>query len=514
MDELTEARAALATMENRERELLSELRSIRDAVRLQRSRVEELITRLPISPIDRLPNESLLRVLEFCLEEAAHTCDVYIHAKRELASVSRRWRDLILHSPSLWTLLTVTSSWSEARAKIYMTRSSQSLLDIVIRFYGYGYDDRDGIFTTLLSILTSGAHRWRSLTICEDTTHFHRSLMLEKLNHLSFPSLKRVSISNYPGSLTWQGELYQPLFLHPRISPHLEQVNLDVDVSASAAVHIPSGVTDLSLQFYDHDHIQHSSLFEGHYCLGLTSLSISGHAVDFNLPPNSIQLPLLEKFVCTLSCAKSLIHALVAPRLRHFDYSPSSWNDSPSTIFADLLSKFNSVGYLHLSGSTAHILSEAVCMAFPNVCDLQLTPFNDVLSDSCPADFLGDALHWKDLKNLTIYPPDGSDLESLDGLVAWLLQRLNAGQSKLHVTVTTSGCGIPSLFQKLTELCYLEWLDICCDVAVTCHQSGSQAWVEVLNLPACVVNELSTALTTGNVRGRVGDCQCGSIYRP
>ncbi|KIN93461.1 hypothetical protein M404DRAFT_40304, partial [Pisolithus tinctorius Marx 270] len=130
MDELTEARAALAAMENREQELLSELHSIRVAVRSQRSRVEELITRLPISPIDRLPDESLLRVLEFYLEEAAQTCDVYIHAKRQLASVSCRWRDLILHSPSLWTLLTVTPSWSEARAKIYMTRSSRSLLDI------------------------------------------------------------------------------------------------------------------------------------------------------------------------------------------------------------------------------------------------------------------------------------------------------------------------------------------------------------------------------------------------
>ncbi|KAI6138560.1 hypothetical protein BKA82DRAFT_3135902 [Pisolithus tinctorius] len=204
MDELTEARAALAAMENRERELLSELHSIRDAVRLQRSRVEELITRLPISPIDRLPNESLLRVLEFYLEEAAQTCDVYIHAKRQLASVSRRWRDLILHSPSLWTLLTVTSSWSEARAKIYVTRSSQSL-DIVIRFCDYRYDDDNVIFPALLDILTSCAHRWRSLIIHKHTPEVHRSLVLEKLNRLSLPSLKRVSISNFPGSLGNKG---------------------------------------------------------------------------------------------------------------------------------------------------------------------------------------------------------------------------------------------------------------------------------------------------------------------
>ncbi|KAI6151217.1 hypothetical protein BKA82DRAFT_1004067 [Pisolithus tinctorius] len=509
MDELTKARAVLTAMENRERELLSELHSIRGAVRLQRSRVEDLITRLPISPIDRLPNESLLRVLEFYIGEAAQTCDVYIHAKRQLASVSRRWRDLILHSPSLWTLLTVTSSWSEARAKIYVTRSSQSLLDIVIRFCDYRYDDNNRIFPALLDILTSCAHRWRSLIIHKHTPEDHGSLVLQKLNRLSFPSLERVSISNFPGSLRGQGELYQPTFLRPQIAPHLEQVDLHVNVKTSAAVHIPSGVTDLSLHFYDDDHIQHSSLFEGLSCPGLTSLCISGHAVDFNSPPNSIQLPLLEKFVCTLSCAKSLIHALVAPRLRHFDYSPSSWNDSPSTIFADLLSKFISVGYLHLSGSPAHILSEAVCLAFPNVYALRLTPFNDILSDSCPADFLGDALHWKNLKNLTIYPPDGSDLESLDGLATWLLQRLNAGQSKLRVTVITSGCGIPSLFQKLTELCYLEWFDLCHNVAMMRRRSGSKDWVEVLNLPACVVDELSTTLRTGNVRGRVRDCQCG-----
>ncbi|KAI6151220.1 hypothetical protein BKA82DRAFT_770660 [Pisolithus tinctorius] len=437
MDELTEARAAaLAAMENREQELLSEL----------------------ISPIDRLPDESLLRVLEFYLEEAAQTCDVYIRAKRELASVSRRWRDLILHSPSLWTLLKVTSSWSEARAKIYMTRSSQSLLDIVIRFRGYGsYADEE----TLLNVLASGAHRWRSLTIHNDTDEYYGAMVLEWLNHLSFPSLKRVSITNYFAPLRMQGEPYQPIFLRPQISPHLEQVHLHVYVSNAALI------------------IPHPSLLEGLSCLGLTSLCISGYADDINLRPNCMQLPLLEEFVCTLTYAKSLIHALDAPRLRHFDCSPSSWNDSPSTIFADLHSKFNSVDHLHLSGSTAYVLSEAVCLAFPNVCDLQLTQCLGVLLDSCPADFLGDALHWKNLKHLTIDSTVGTDLGSLDGLVAWLLQRLNAGQSKLHVTVTARGCGTPSLFQKLTELCYLEWLDIYYNAAVMRRQSqsGSQAWV-------------------------------------
>ncbi|KAI6046681.1 hypothetical protein EDC04DRAFT_1245497 [Pisolithus marmoratus] len=129
-DELRQARAALAALETREKELLDELCIVRDAARRQRSRVKELVARLPIGPINRLPSELLLQAFKFYLEAVCPTCDDFHHGKRILASVSRRWRDMILHSPSLWSTIRVNSYWSEACAKTYVARSSQSLLDI------------------------------------------------------------------------------------------------------------------------------------------------------------------------------------------------------------------------------------------------------------------------------------------------------------------------------------------------------------------------------------------------
>ncbi|KAI5984186.1 hypothetical protein EDC04DRAFT_2834451 [Pisolithus marmoratus] len=222
----TQARAALAALEKREQELLNELCSIRDAARLQRSRVKELVAQMPMSPVNRLPVELLLRAFQFYLEEIPDTCNDYFHSKRELASVSRRWRDVILHSPSLWTTIKVTALWSEARVKTYVARSSQSLLDINF----WHWHGSEGSLAVILDVLTSCVHRWRSLMIQEHITYLHGSLVLEKLNHLSFPSLKRASIWNFPGSLTEQAELHHPIFMCPESSPHLEHVHLHVKV--------------------------------------------------------------------------------------------------------------------------------------------------------------------------------------------------------------------------------------------------------------------------------------------
>lgn len=500
MDDLTQARAALVALEKREHELLDELRSIQDAVRLQRSIVEGLIAQMPMAPVHRLPTESLLRVFEFYLDAAPETCDTYRHSKRDLASVSRHWRDVILCSPSLWTKIMVSSHWTEARAKTYVTRSSQSLLDI--DFLHWSDRNSDGIFTTILNTLASSAHRWHSLTIQEDVPHFHRSLVLEKLNHLLLPSLKQVSIGNFPGSLTEQGEIY----LRPERSPHLGHVHLHVVAGTLVNFHIPSGISALSLEFYEHEHIRHQSVFNSLSGQGLTSLHVSGNSIDFDLPPNSIQLPLLKEFVCSLGHAKALIRALVAPSLKCFHYSPSLWRDSPSVIFSDLSSKFNNVDYLCLSRFTTENLSETVCLAFPNVCHLTLVPAIRFEPYLRTAEFPSGVLHWKNLKRLTIENLRDYDLGCLSGLVDWLQQRVFAGQSKLQVELSCYECGSSSLFQRLLELCYLEKLDVRhkADVVVCC--SGSRTWVEVQ--PYYNIGELSTTFAIVRRTAVTQSCEC------
>ncbi|KAI6046679.1 hypothetical protein EDC04DRAFT_1245493 [Pisolithus marmoratus] len=457
MDELTQARAALAALEKREQELLDELCSIRDAALLQRSRINELVAQMPIASVNRLPVELLLRTFQIYLETIPESCYDYFHSKRGLASVSRRWRDVILHSPSLWTTISVASYWSEARVKAYVARSSQSPLDIEFQCWL----GSEGTLAAILNVLISCVHRWRSLTIQRDVTYLHWSLVLEKLNHLSFPSLKRVAICNFPGSLPGQVELHHPIFMHPESSPHLEHIHLHVKVERSMPPHIPSGVSALSLAFHVSHPIWHPSLFESPSCRGLTSLHITDHSdnVICNLLPDSIQLPLLEEFSCKLSCARTLIHALVAPRLKRFDYSPPWWRNSPSAVFAGLHSRFSSVDNLRLSEFTAENLSEAVGLAFPNVCHLELARANRNTFYSPLTETPNNVLYWNNLKSLTLHGLYNYDLRFLDDLVTFLRQRLSAGQSKLQVKIIFWLAGTSSLFRELPEHCYLELWD-------------------------------------------------------
>ena len=101
MHELTEARVELARLEKQEQELIEQLYNVRTAVRTQRTKLGELVRGIH-APIDRLPNELLLRIFEFSIHAsilAFPSCDVHRHRKRGLAGVSRHWRDLILRFP-------------------------------------------------------------------------------------------------------------------------------------------------------------------------------------------------------------------------------------------------------------------------------------------------------------------------------------------------------------------------------------------------------------------------------
>ncbi|KAI6125268.1 hypothetical protein EV401DRAFT_1938748 [Pisolithus croceorrhizus] len=496
MDDLTQARAALVALEKREQELLDELSSIRGAALLQRSRLEELIARMPVAPVNRLPTESLLRIFEFYLEAVPDTCDTYCHSKRDLASVSRRWRDVILHSPSLWTMIMVTPRWNEARAETYVTRSSQSLLDI---YFMYGIDpDSDRISTAVFNTLASCAHRWRSLTL----TNFYGPL--QRLNHLSFPSLKQLTIADFPGSLTEQWELY----LHPERSPRLEHVHLHAETGTVRNFHIPFGISALSLEFFGNELMRQQSNLSFLSGWGLTSLNVSGMSIDCDLPPNSIQLPLLKKFVCTVGNAETLIRALVAPSLKHFQYSPSYPRHSPSATFSNLNSKFDNVDYLCLSQFTAENFSEAVYLAFPNVCHLALVQTSSLPEPhSRTAEFPSAVFHWKNLKRLTIEKLEDFDLEFLNGLITWLQQRVVAGQSKLQVEFSSFGRGSLPLLQRLSEVCHLERSDVRHRVDMLVCRSGSQTWVEVH--PRCDIDALNNAFATFRRTTVTNFCECG-----
>ncbi|KAI5984187.1 hypothetical protein EDC04DRAFT_1665517 [Pisolithus marmoratus] len=288
----------------------------------------------------------------------------------------------------------------------------------------------------------------------------------------------------------------------PESSPRLEHVHLLVKAVQSVPSHIPSGVSALSLAFHVSHHIQHPSLFESPSFQGLTSLYITDYSVDVtcDLLPNSIQLPLLEKFVCTLEYGKALIRALVAPKLKYFEYSPSLWHELASAFFTGLNSRFNNVEYLRLSEFTAENLSEAVYLAFPNVCHLELVPAKNSVRSHRVA-LPSTVPLWNNLKSLTLQGLRDTDFKFLSSLASWLELRLN-GQPKLRVKIVSYQSTISSLFRSLPKHCHLELLDDFCTInKVLCQ---SQAW----EVPFCAADEFSATFVTGYGRSRI--CYCAA----
>ena len=86
-----------------------------------------------LAQIDRLPAELLAQIFQLCIRAsvvAFPSCDVNRHLKKQLASVSRRWRDIILNSANFWTTIRLTPTWSKSFVKVHLARSSTSSLDI------------------------------------------------------------------------------------------------------------------------------------------------------------------------------------------------------------------------------------------------------------------------------------------------------------------------------------------------------------------------------------------------
>ncbi|KAG6372245.1 hypothetical protein JVT61DRAFT_8046 [Boletus reticuloceps] len=117
-----------------------------------------------LAAISRLPNEMLLAIFE--------------------EAVSRRWRDLAIHSPRLWRRVCITPRIAPRMLEMYKTRASRAL-DIEI----WGWRDRRDFqrFDAALEMMLDSSSRWRSLSIaCVCDTHLsHLTLKLSHVGHFS-----------------------------------------------------------------------------------------------------------------------------------------------------------------------------------------------------------------------------------------------------------------------------------------------------------------------------------------
>jgi len=443
MDDLTQARVELARLEAKAQELVKQLLYVRAAVSVQRSRISQLLRQTP-PPIHRLPTELLLSILE--LDISAHPdCE----RKQELAGVSRRWRDVILNSPILWTIINIPRL-NASGINAHLKRSGESLLNIVITVNEQGQLDSDKL-TPYLDIVMPYAHRWCSLHVLNvDESEFIvgstitpiGGFIIEAINHLQFPALKHVIIQHVGGNE------YSD-FLSPTCAPALEHLELEGMLPYQSFAPPPTLKTLrlMADEFLDEVHYPFFA-----YLIPtqrLTTLSLSGDIADWILRPNSIHFPVLNTLTLSVSQTNQLLLAIIAPNLEYFNYDPGYYEDHRfSVVFDGLGHRFNSVNHIAFPRTTRFnrfpdhnhdVLS--ICKTFPNVrhAELNLQELGDLFPDhSCthiryPVDL------WKDLQSLTLRGPSSVWVKEIDYLSEWLMRRQKLGLPLFRIKLVDFG---------------------------------------------------------------------------
>ncbi|KAI6010967.1 hypothetical protein F5J12DRAFT_823128 [Pisolithus orientalis] len=144
--------------------------------------------KIPVAVIDCLPLELFSRILHFALSMTSQReWRLHPRQKQQLAGVSRRWRDVILNTPSLWSTICTRPIWALLDVEMHVERSRDHPLDIIVFEWWYSYG-----FVAFLHPILPYTHRWRSLTIHTGVADPHS--LLHDLSELSFPCLKRVNV--------------------------------------------------------------------------------------------------------------------------------------------------------------------------------------------------------------------------------------------------------------------------------------------------------------------------------
>ncbi|KAI6037799.1 hypothetical protein EDC04DRAFT_2089420 [Pisolithus marmoratus] len=467
--DLAAARAELARLQNRERELVEELRSVRTAAQVQLDRINVFIKRRLTAPITRLPLSVLSDIIYLTICNTYPESDAHRYTKRKLASVSRLWRDAILNFPKLWTTVVIDPSWSAPLVMAHVKRSGECPLDITIA--EWSSNDRFQ-FQRLLGPAVTCGYRWRSLVIRE-ISGATATLILNGIQYMRFPAMKRIEISE-------ARLLNSPFFLTSQYAPALEQVILS---KGSSIEKLPFITTLRIVHLHLTDDTSASLLLSSLLPLPqLSELVLSGTGDCDEWPDaESIRLPVLTSLTLILSDPLPALVAMVAPSLIYLRCSRGRLNPQLlhdrgghwAHIFRDLPNKFATVRHLCLSDATSNSSSapvateadaQAVCAACPGVYQAEV-PAHMInvffAKDNAPAD------RWKDLKCLTF---KGLTVGTIPHkLKGWFSTRKSNKMPRLNVTFcefkmvdtpTASSRWPASLYELLYGYCELELKEV------------------------------------------------------
>lgn len=319
--------------------------------------------------IDSLPNEVLCQILKTAIETTLPLGVAHRVRKHELATVCRRWRDIILNTPLFWTFIQISPEWLRTSLlKAHVARSRECPL-VIICLGSNWISAKASYYAALLDIVIATSHRWRSLTITDNYGGF--KFVIARLGRTVFPLLTHcVSIAYAPFHIT-------QLAASSRIPVSRMCPRAQTSGSLRYGLYpppFPSALEELAIGSPDYPLTRTPCFLQLPSVQGLRALSFRGHTGEWRIQHNSIYLP-LTRLSFDVSHAEQLLRVLSVPRLTHVDYQQRN-DETLFAAFNGISSKWTNVHELRLKlplrtkDSTPedyHAGLEVLCLAAPEV---------------------------------------------------------------------------------------------------------------------------------------------------
>ncbi|KAI6108582.1 hypothetical protein EDD16DRAFT_69060 [Pisolithus croceorrhizus] len=448
MKELSNARAELARLQCVELELLQDLLDVRKALAAQKVVIDELIKASAVPPINRLPNELLAQIFLLISDE-----------RESLATVSRRWRVVIMETPTIWSEICLSHYYSRPDLlKLHLDRSRQAPLTISLHYN-----------QTELEVVLPHVNRIHTLRIFGSASD-----VFDEFASLAFPSLENLLVDLESNSIDRLLSIYSR-------SPALKCLEL-------AGLDGPPLVSGLTAGLLGNSppHCP-SRIFPAE---SLTMLSLLGFTDSWNFLPDSIHFPILESLTFQINDPMSFLEAIVAPKLERFRFSVGHGVNFSCRAFNGPASKFDSVFHLSFTPSPTRRFNQDASELVKEFCQV----FRGVRYANIHITYLLPPSHWMLVYRDDHYIPidNWTCLESLEirdfsfiraeyrkYLVEWFTKRRNSGQRRLHLKLVSDDFASDYLSIRETSNAY-RVLQQCC------------ASVELHRIPASSVMDLST----------------------
>ncbi|KAG9040655.1 hypothetical protein FS837_000359 [Tulasnella sp. UAMH 9824] len=266
--------------------------------------------------VNELPNEILVSIIWLTLDPYGRNDARYLQT---FASVSRRWKDIVLNSPSLWSYISLASDMINQTLELKLRRSGNSLLHVDDSYTRAG-------LVSCNEILGTAMHRLRALYCANSLTETLPSLLELDLSRLE---ILRLSIS------------YSLPAVHLQIgpTPRLRHLTLD-GVAVTPTGSTLGGLRELNLARLPISSFMIQNLFitlqNSPQLRSVTIRSVISEAGPptaglLPRPDGTLELPLLTSLTvwcseCSLTIA--ILHAISAPRLQFLTVQGKAWPSS------------------------------------------------------------------------------------------------------------------------------------------------------------------------------------------